>query len=176
LVRQAVACASADAVRELISSQAARPTAPLIEPELILMESDSATKAEAIKEAVDRLYVLGRTEEPREVEQAVWQREAVYSTGFGHGFAIPHCKTPAVNTNSIAVLKLRNPVAWGSLDHQPVRVMILLAIRESEQAGLHMQILSRLARKVMHDDFRDRLSHEQNPAALCAFLAESLSA
>jgi mannitol/fructose-specific phosphotransferase system IIA component (Ntr-type) len=53
-------------------------------------------------------------------------REAVYSTGFGYGFAIPHCKTRAVTANSVAMLKLRNPVPWGSLDGQPVRVILLL--------------------------------------------------
>lgn len=37
-------------------------------------------------------------------------REAVYSTGFGYGFAVPHCKTRAVTANSVAMLKLRNPV------------------------------------------------------------------
>ncbi len=175
LLQRAVACSTADEVRQLVNSSASGEPAPLIEPELVLVESESATKAEAIKEAVDRLYVLGRTDEPRAVEQAVWQREEVYSTGFGHGFAIPHCKSSAMSNHSMVVLKLRQPVAWGALDEQPVRVLILLAIRETEPADTHMKVFSRLARKVMHDDFRDRLSREQSPAALSAFLRESLN-
>jgi len=59
----------------------------------------------------------GRTKNPHMVEETVWQREQVYSTGFGHGFAMPHCKTNAVRSNSLVLLKLRAPVAWPSLDN-----------------------------------------------------------
>jgi fructose-specific PTS system IIA-like component len=146
----------------------------LIEPDLVVADGEGRTKEEAIKEIVDRLYVAGRTERPREVEEAVWRREAVYSTGFGHGFAIPHCKTDAVRTNSLAVLKLNIPVEWGSLDEKPVGVVLLLAIRESDQAAEHMKVLASLARKVMHEEFRDRLAQERDPEALCRFLKESI--
>ena len=60
----------------------------LLDPELIMFGSDSATKEEAIKEVIDTFYAVGRTDQPRAVEDAVWAREAEYSTGFGHGFAI----------------------------------------------------------------------------------------
>jgi mannitol/fructose-specific phosphotransferase system IIA component (Ntr-type) len=35
-----------------------------------------------------------------------------------------------------------------------------------------MKILATLARQLMHEDFRDRLSGEDDPAALCRFLQE----
>jgi fructose-specific phosphotransferase system IIA component len=125
---------------------------------------------------VDRLFAAGRTDHPREVEDAVWRREDDYSTGFGHGFAIPHCKTDAVRANSLVVLKLQQPVEWGSLDDKPVRVAILLAIRESGQAAAHLKILATLARRLMHDDFRERIEAEDNADKLCAFLSETLGA
>jgi fructose-specific PTS system IIA-like component len=175
LTEHALGCATADEVRGLLDEFAAQRPAPLVEPEMIVVESESATKEQAIKEVVDRLFVLGRTEQPRAVEDAVWQRESVYSTGFGHGFAIPHCKTGAVAANSLVLLKLRQPVPWGSLDDQPVSVLLLLTVRESDQVDGHMKIFSRLARRVMHEDFRERLRREQNPVALSAMLNESLS-
>ena len=174
LTQRALACATADEVRGLLDNFAARRPTPLVDPEMILIESESATKEEAIKEVVDCLYALGRTDQPRAVEDAIWQRETVYSTGFGHGFAIPHCKTNAVAANSLALLKLRRPVPWGSLDGQPVSVLLLLTIRESDHVNGHMKIFSRLARRVMHEEFRERLVKEQNSAALCALLNESV--
>jgi PTS system fructose-specific IIA component len=71
-------------------------------------------------------------------------------------------------------LKLRQPVQWGSLDDQPVSVLLLLTVRESDQGNGHMKIFSRLARKVMHEDFREQLARETCPKALCTFLNESL--
>jgi phosphoenolpyruvate-protein phosphotransferase len=174
LLEQCLACATADEVKDLLARFGSQRPAPLIEPDLVVTGSRSRTKAEAIKEVVDRLYVAGRTDRPRDVEEAVWQREAVYSTGFGHGFAIPHCKTDAVLASSMAILKLDAPVEWGSLDGKPVEVLILLAIRESDQATAHMKILAALARKLMHEDFRDHLARDQDPAALCEFLEDAL--
>ncbi len=166
LLKRALRCPAADQVRSLVEDHGARNSTPLIEPELILTRSDSASKAEAIKDAVDRLYVLSRTDRPGQVEQALWQREAEHSTGFGHGFAIPHCKTAAVNANSLA--------PWESLDGQPVSVVVLMALREADGGVSHMKILSTLARKIMHDDFRQRLSRDQDPDAICAFLKANL--
>jgi fructose-specific PTS system IIA-like component len=174
LLDEAFGCSTAQEVETLVERFACARPAPLIEPDLVVVDGEGQTKEEAIKEIVDRLYVAGRTERPREVEEAVWRREAVYSTGFGHGFAIPHCKTDAVRTNSLAVLKLKIPVEWGSLDEKPVGVVLLLVIRESDQATEHMKVLASLARKVMHEEFRDRLAQERDSKALCRFLEESL--
>jgi fructose-specific PTS system IIA-like component len=174
LLKRALLCPSADQVRGLIEDYSSRISSPLVEPELILIDSDSRTKAEAINEAVGRLYVLSRTEQPRVVEHAVWQRENGHSTGFGHGFAVPHCKTAAVKANSLAVVKLRKPVSWESLDGEPVKVVILMAIRESDSGVTHMKILSTLARKIMHEDFRQRLARDDDPVVLCGFLKENL--
>lgn len=174
LLESALKCAGADEVVALLEQFMVRHGVPLLDPELVIFDAEVATKEEAIKLAVDQLFVLGRTEEPRGVEEAVWQREAVYSTGFGRGFAIPHCKTNAVQSNSLVLIKPRAPVAWNSLDGQPVRVMILLAIRESNAATEHMKIFSRLARLVMDGQFCARLEQEKDAAALCAFLKKTL--
>src|SRR6202000_841527 len=81
----------------------------------------------------------------------------------GHGFAIPHCKTDAVAANSIGILKLDDPIEWGSIDGDPVRLVILLALRESNQNGTHMKVFSRLARKLMDEEFRGRLMQIDDP-------------
>jgi fructose-specific phosphotransferase system IIA component len=167
-------CPEANQVRALIDDAWARISAPLIEPELVVTNSDATTKAEAIQQAVDRLYVVSRTQQPRLVEHAVWKREEEHSTGFGHGFAIPHCKNCAVQTNSLVVLKPRKPIPWDSLDGKPVTIVILVAIRETDPGVTHMKILSTLARKIMHEEFRQRLSRNEEPATICAFLKDSL--
>ena len=173
LVEQALGDTYASKVSARLDEFASRHNPPLLEPELVIVDSDAATKEEAIKQAADQLFVLGRTENSRAVEEAVWQREATYSTGFGHGFAIPHCKSNDVRFNSMVVLKPRTPVAWDSLDGQPVRVMIMLAIREAGGAAAHMKVLARLARRVMDTHFRSQLEQETDPARLCGILRES---
>jgi len=174
LLIAALACATAGEVAALLDHFSAQHSAPLLAPELIVVDVDAANKEEAIKRAVDLLYIHGRTEQPRLVEQAVWQREASYSTGFGDGFAIPHCQTGAVLANSLVLLRLREPVAWGSLDDVPVRVVLLLVIRDFAGANEHMKIIASLARQVMHEDFRARLEHETETGAICNLLQSKL--
>jgi fructose-specific PTS system IIA-like component len=174
LLDAALQCATAEEVAALPEGPAFARMAPLLEPDLVVLDAEAGTKAEAIKLAVDRLYVLGRSDDPSAVEEAVWQREATYSTGFGHGFAIPHCKTNAVRVNSLVLLKLRAPLAWGSLDDEPVGVMVLLVVREANSATEHLRIFAQLARRLMHEDFRKHLEMGTECGEICAFLLGSL--
>lgn len=172
LVERAMQAQSAGEVERMLDERAHWRPLPLIEPELVRVRADCRTKEEAIKTAADLLYGAGRTDRPRDVEEAVWRREADYSTGFGHGFAIPHCKTDAVGANSMAVVKLQHGVEWRSLDGDAVRTVVLLAIRESDTAATHMRVLASLARRMMHEEFRVKVEQEQDPAALCRLLHE----
>lgn len=168
----ALACADVDELKNVLGDYSAAHAVPLAIPGLVVVNADAASKEEAVKLAVDRLYIQGRTERPRVIEEAVWSREAQYTTGFGHGFAMPHCKTRSVAANSIVLLKLAKPVAWESVDDEPVKVVILLVIRDGDSASEHMKLISHLARQIMHEEFRRRIERETQPAALCAMLTE----
>lgn len=171
----ALECADVAQVDVLLSSQGRNgSTRTLLDRDLVLLESDSTTKEEVIREMVDAFYVEGRTDDPDRLEEALWAREEVYSTGLGHGFAIPHAKTDAVDAGSIAVLKLQKPVEWGSVDNKPVEIVILLAARDSDAGGAQMQVFSRLARKLMDEEFRSELLRATDPGALVSFFAEEL--
>jgi multiphosphoryl transfer protein len=174
LFASALKCATTEEVSKLLDEFSAEHSLPLLTPEMIVVNADAASKEEAIKRGVDLLYIHGRTEQPRALEEAIWQRESTYSTGFGHGFAIPHCKSNAINANSLVVLKFAQPIPWDSLDGKPVSVVILMVIRDGEGAREHMKIISALARQVMHDEFRASLEQENNPARLCEFLKSKI--
>jgi phosphoenolpyruvate-protein phosphotransferase len=170
----ALKCATVEEVSKLLDEFSAQHSLPLLTPEMIVLDADAATKEEAIKRGVDLLYIHGRTEQPRILEDAIWQRESTYSTGFGQGFAIPHCKSSAINANSLVVLKFAQPVPWDSLDGNPVGVVILMVIRDSDGATEHMKIISALARQVMHEEFRASMEQENDPTKLCAFLKSKM--
>jgi fructose-specific PTS system IIA-like component len=152
----------------------AASTEPLLAVNLVTLQSDSADKPEAIRELVDSLYAAGRVEDRQRIEDALWAREAVYSTGLGHGFAIPHCKTDAVSADSIGILKLGRPIEWGSLDGEPVRMVILLALKESNRNGAHLKVFSRLARKLMDEEFRGRLMQIDDPGEMISHVGQEL--
>jgi fructose-specific PTS system IIA-like component len=171
----ALECADVSQVDARLNSNGrSASTRALLDRDLVLLESESTTKEEAIREMVDAFYVEGRTDDPDRLEEAIWAREEAYSTGLGHGFAIPHAKTDAVSAGSIGVLKLKKPVEWGSLDDQPVQMVILLAARDSDAGGAQLLVFSRLARKLMDEEFRSELLQASDPGALVSFFAEEL--
>lgn len=130
----------------------------LLEPDIVLCDVDCATRPEAIKRLVDRLYATGRTETPHALEQAVWVREDTTPTGLGFGFAVPHCKCDHVIANSIAVARLREAINWDGDEDVPTRFVFLLAVRESAAASEYMDVLKTLAVRIMDDQFRESVA------------------
>ncbi|MEK6701380.1 MAG: phosphoenolpyruvate--protein phosphotransferase [Planctomycetota bacterium] len=180
LLAAAAACRTPAAVETLLRAgpRSSGTHESILDAELIEVGSDACSKEEAIREAIDLLFIAGRTNDAQAVEEAVWAREATYSTGLGYGFAVPHCKSDAVATPTLAVLKLRTPVEWGSMDGLPVGIVMLLAVPASESAGgggaAHMKVFAKLARKLMHEEFRARVEGAANSEAIAACLREEL--
>ncbi len=173
LLARALACADAEQVGALLAEHAgaaAAAAAPALAPELVLLDSSAATKAEAIGELVDLLHAALRTDDPQAVERAVWAREEAYSTGVGGGFAVPHCKSDALLCTSLAVVRLARPVDWDAQGGQPVSCAILLAVRASGDAREHMRLFSTLARRLVDEAFRARVLAAPDAASLLSVL------
>jgi fructose-specific PTS system IIA-like component len=173
MLEQAVRCSTRAQVESLLEdyTPSGQPL-PLLSSDLLL-QSQAISKAEVIKEMSDALWLCGRAREGQLLEEAVWQREDAYSTGFGYGFALPHCKSEQVTANSIVVAKLDNVVEWGSTDKRPVDVAILVAMRSADYEKSHMRVFAQLSRLVMRDEFRDRVRDLDGPELL-SFLKEAL--
>lgn len=102
--------------------------------------------------------------------QSVFERENHSTTGIGNGIAIPHGKSEAVTEAAIAFAKLNTPVEWQSLDDQPVSIVIMLAIPDSEKGDTHLRLLSEIAMKLMDDDFVEVLKEETEPIEIIKLL------
>ncbi|MCU0242484.1 MAG: phosphoenolpyruvate--protein phosphotransferase, partial [Vicinamibacteria bacterium] len=175
LLADACNCRNASDVARLAARKKVMQVLPLLDDDLVIVNSDAMTKDEALKAVCDRLHVVGRTEQPQEIEAALWRLEDVCSTGFGHGFAIPHCKSSALCSSSLVMLKLAAPIDWGAADGRPVDVVMFLGFAETDSARTHMRLLSRLARQLMQAAFRSRLAAENDPRALARFLTRTLT-
>ncbi|MGF1725301.1 phosphoenolpyruvate--protein phosphotransferase [Photobacterium nomapromontoriensis] len=132
-------------------------TRPEILDERLVVYCDGRDKASVIKMLTDNLDVQGRVTRGDAVEQAIWDREAIFATSLGFAVAVPHCKSEHVLHNSISVAHLSEPIIWNSKDNESVSTVIMLTISSHDKDGTHMQVFSKLARKLMHSDFRQAL-------------------
>jgi mannitol/fructose-specific phosphotransferase system IIA component (Ntr-type) len=117
---------------------------------------EAQTKDDLLRELVAVVAGNAAAPEQDEVLRAVREREAVLSTGIGHGVAIPHGKSSAVGGLRMAAGRSAEPLEFDALDGQPVSLFFLLVGPESA-AGPHIKALSRISRLVRRDDVRARL-------------------
>ncbi len=173
LLDRATACFTAAEVTDLLPQGIAGAPLPLLEKDAILAAGDTANKEDAIAELCDALFIAGRTADRDALADAIFAREAHSSTALGHGFAIPHCKSAAISAPSVAVLRPRRPLEWS--EGEDVRLVILLAMPANAQ-NEHLQVLARLARKLMDESFRDALQNAPDAAALYQIFQSFLNA
>ena len=87
----------------------------------------------------------------------VLAREEVFSTHIGYGIGIPHGKSSGAIDTGLCVAKPKNPVVWA--DDDTVDFIIMIAVSNAGKGELHLQILSKLSRLMMHEDFRNKLKN-----------------
>ncbi|PSU36368.1 phosphoenolpyruvate--protein phosphotransferase [Photobacterium lutimaris] len=161
LLEKVCALATVEQVKAQIDQFWQQQISPEILDEQLVIECDALDKAGVIKQLTDNLEVQGRTDSAGSVEQAIWEREAIFATSLGFGVAVPHCKSDAVSHNSISIAHLAKPIVWNEADGETVSTVIMLTISSHDKEGTHMSIFSKLARKLMHRDFREALMQSE---------------
>lgn len=104
-----------------------------------------------------------------EVLEGLEQREALGSTGFGRGVAIPHCRLPGVSRPTVAVLKLEAPVDFKSADAVPVTLAFGLVSPENAGAT-HLHALAAISRLVRDEAMMSAISDAPDADAIYALL------
>ncbi|MGU3416437.1 phosphoenolpyruvate--protein phosphotransferase [Enterobacteriaceae bacterium C34A] len=172
LLNQAMACRTSLEVEHLLAQfRMTQQDAPLITTRCISLDNDWQSKEEAFKGMTDNLLLAGRCRYPRKLEADLWAREAVFSTGLGFSFAIPHCKSEHIEQSTISVARLPAPVLWGEEEAQ---FIIMLTLNKHAAGDQHMRIFSRLARRIMHQEFRHALVSATSADAIASLLQQEL--
>ena len=103
------------------------------------------------------------------VLEGLEQREALGSTGFGRGVAIPHCRSTVVNRPTMVVVQLEQPVDFKAADAIPVSLVFGLVSPENAGAT-HLQALAAISRLVRDEAMLTALTEAPDEEALFALL------
>lgn len=128
----------------------------LLTPDTVRVGLPGDTKEDVLYNVVTLLDGHPAVKDIEEVRQAIFAREKMMSTGVGKGLALPHAKTSAVRESIAAFAVTKQPVDFGSIDNEPVRLIFLLVGTEIAKSE-HIKILSRVSRLMNRDRFRSRL-------------------
>ena len=109
-----------------------------------------------------------------DILDALLEREAVGSTGVGHGVAVPHARLTGLDRMRAVFVRLEHPVEFASIDDQPVDLMFALFAPPNAGAE-HLRALARVSRLLRQGNLREQLRQARTADALHALLVQDAS-
>jgi nitrogen PTS system EIIA component len=140
----------------------------LITPEAVISSLKVSTKKHVLQELSDRAGAISGLA-PREIYDALLQRERLGSTGVGEGIAIPHGKLASSKAIFGVFARLARPVDFQALDGVPVDLVCVLIAPEDSGAD-HLKALARMARVLRDQKVTAKLRAARDVASLYAVL------
>jgi PTS system nitrogen regulatory IIA component len=104
-----------------------------------------------------------------EVLESLEAREALGSTGFGRGVAIPHCRSKDIRRPSLAVIRLDTPIDFAAADARPVSLVCGLVSPENAGAT-HLHALAAISRLTRDETMLQMLADAPDTDAAYALL------
>lgn len=142
----------------------------LLKEETMILSLTAKTKQDVLDELINQLDRAGQLTDKAKMKEAIMARESHASTGIGEGIAIPHAKTAAVKTPSIAYGFSKEGIDFDSLDSQKAHLFFMIAATEDANQA-HLQTLARLSQLLMDEDLRNQLRNATSKREILEALA-----
>lgn len=131
--------------------------------------ADIASKTEVIEQLAALFSRVYRLDEAM-LKSRLSEREALGSTGFGRGVAIPHARIAGLRRPVAAFLRLARPIDFDSADGAPVS--LVFGLISPQQAGAqHLQALAAISRLMREDRVHEALVSARSEEELFGLLA-----
>lgn len=147
--------------------EAAMKVLEVLRSECIETPLAPADKSAALREvaaAAKRSAVLKDVKE-EDILEGLERREALGSTGFGNGIAIPHCRLPSVKEFTVGLLGIPEGVDFESLDDEKVRLIVFIVAPDTV-SDAHVRLLSGISQALMVPGAVDEMVAAKSPEAL----------
>ena len=143
--------------------------AQLLSIENIVLDLDATSKKRVFEHA-GLLFENHQGIARSTVFDSLFAREKLGSTGLGLGIAIPHGRIKGLKEATGALLRLRTPVPFDSLNGKPVSLLFVLLVPEHANEQ-HLQILSELAERFSDRNCREALAKAESAEAVLEILS-----
>jgi fructose-specific phosphotransferase system IIA component len=134
----------------------------VISEDLIFLDKEVSSQDEIIQLIVDNAQEKGYVSYKENLYNAVKKREQEVPTAIGYSIAIPHGKTDAVSHPFIAFVRAEQEVRWTEKSEEMVRLIFLIGVQENSENNLHLKFISQLSKRLLDEEFRDKLLNQKN--------------
>lgn len=140
---------------------------------LVQLDHRPSTRDQALAQIAQFSYqakIISRAADVAKLQQALIAREAVGTTAFEDGFAIPHAQIEAIQEPAIVLSRFQQPIQWDSGATSKVQVAIALLVPAAQAGSVHVDILAKVATLLLDPEFRTQVKTITEAAALEAYL------
>lgn len=133
----------------------------------LIPELRADTRDGVVQELLDVLAQADRInpQDQQQILQALIDREANGSTGFGKGVAVPHCQHQAVKKTALAIGCSTGGLDFNALDKEPV-YSVLLLLSPANDHDRHLQAMELIFRHLQRASFRKDLRQVNSKEAI----------
>ncbi|GIM30604.1 PTS mannose transporter subunit IIAB [Clostridium polyendosporum] len=125
--------------------------------ENIMLDLSCDKKVDILKAIAQLAFEKGVADSSEQILKGLLDREALVSTSVGKNVAIPHCKSTDIKKAGLFVIRLQNLVYWEGEDNDTVKFVFSILVSDQSN-NLHLKLLSKLAKNLLHDDFLESLN------------------
>lgn len=148
-------------------------TPDLITADLVDLGLDAADKQSAVRGLAQRLVDAGRVTDLDLFLKDVAAREEQMATGLEGGIGIPHCRSAAVTTPTLAFGRSEAGIDFGAPDG-PAKLIFLIAAPEGGGSD-HLKVLAALARRLVRAEFKQHLLDATDADALASYIRQEVA-
>ncbi len=148
-------------------------TPDLITADLVDLGLDAADKQTAVRGLAQRLVDAGRVTDLDLFLTDVAAREEQMATGLEGGIGIPHCRSAAVTTPTLAFGRSGAGIDFGAPDG-PAKLIFLIAAPDGGGSE-HLKVLAALARRLVRAEFKQTLLDATDADAVASYIRQEVA-
>ena len=155
-----------DASAEVFAPENSKQIRSMIEKGIdtrsIILDLKAQTKEDVIKEMIDRLAENGLLQDKELCQKDVLEREAIVSTCFQNGIALPHGRTDGVNELVAAVGINKNGYNFDAIDGQPSKIFVM-CLSPKNSDGPHIEFVATVGSVLAKQENIDNILAAKTP-------------
>ena len=137
----------------------------ILDPACVTVSLQGTTKEAVVSELIDLLDKAGKVVDRTQLMNDIMEREKRMSTGMEHGVALPHARTIAVKSQTLAIGIHKKGVDFKTIDGSIVHIIAMILTPAGDEAP-HMQVLASLGAVLGDEHIRQNLTNAHTDAEL----------
>lgn len=126
----------------------------LLTPAQIMLDVEVKNQEEALKLIAHAAKEQGYITDEEKLVTTFLNREAVSSTGFEDGIALPHAQNDDIIKPKIFIVRTKKGIEWNAVDGQLTNFIIAIIIPKDQVSDLHLDVISSLSLKLVDENLR----------------------